>query len=176
MRSIAKFMSMLTLAGLVFAGVASAQDEAKPKGKKQPAQLSVVDQFLKQLEPAELNDEQKAAVKEVLGAVQKDVASKRTEAGITAEVLKKRAAARKEGTEAGKKGAELKKHVEAAMGLTADQVKVLGETERALAKAKQEIGKKLSPEQLAKLSEQVRKSVEAPAPKQGGKKKKDADK
>jgi hypothetical protein len=176
MRSIAQFMSMLVLASFVFTGIVNAQDEAKPKGKKQQGQLSVVDQFLKQLEPAELSDEQKAAAKEILGAVQKDVAAKRTEAGITPEILKKRAAARKEGNEAGKKGAELKKHVEAAMGLTADQLKVLDETEKALTKAKQEIGKKLSPEQIAKLPEQARKAVETPAPKQGGKKKKDGDK
>lgn len=176
MRSIAKFMSMLVLAGFVFTGIVNAQDEAKPKGKKQQGQLSVVEQFLKQLEPAELSDEQKAAAKEILGAVQKDVAAKRTEAGITPEIMKKRAAARKEGTEAGKKGAELKKHVEAAMGLTADQLKVLDETEKALTKAKQEIGKKLSPEQIAKLPEQARKAVEMPAPKQGGKKKKESDK
>lgn len=176
MRSIAKFMSMLFLAGFVFSGVVNAQDEAKPKGKKQQGQLSVVDQFLKQLEPAALSDEQKAAVKEILGAVQKDVAAKRTEAGITPEILKKRAAARKEGTEAGKKGPELKKHVEAALGLTEDQIKILDETEKALAKAKQEIGKKLSPEQIAKLPEQAQKAVTAPAPKQGGKKKKDGDK
>lgn len=176
MRSIAKFMSMLFLASFVFTGIVSAQEEAKPKGKKQQAQLSIVEQFLKALEPAELSDEQKTAVKEIMGAVQKDVTAKRTEAGITADVLKKRAAARKEGTEAGKKGPELKKHVEAALGLTPDQIKVLDETEKAIAKAKQEVGKKLSADQIAKLPEQARKSVEAPAPKQGGKKKNGADK
>jgi hypothetical protein len=62
------------------------------------------------------------------------------------------------------------------LGLTPDQIKVLDETEKAIAKAKQEVGKKLSADQIAKLPEQARKSVEAPAPKQGGKNKNGADK
>jgi len=175
MRSFAKFMSMLLITSFVFSGAVNGQDEAKPKGKKQQGQMSMVDQFLKQLEPAALSDDQKGAIKEMMAAVQKDITAKRTEAGVTAEILKKRTTARKEGTEAGKKGAELKKHVEAALGLSEDQLKVLDETEKALTKAKQEAGKKLTDDQIAKLPEQVRKAVSAPAAKQGGKKKQNSD-
>lgn len=176
MRSMIKFLSLLLLTSLVVTNAVNAQDDAKPKGKRQQqGAMSVVDQFLKQLEPAALNDEQKAAVQEILGATQKDVAAKRKEAGITPEILKKRMAARKEGTEAGKKGAELKKHVEAAMGLSEEQVKVLDETEKALTKAKQQAVAKLSADQMAKLPEPMRKALEASPARQGVKKKKGAD-
>jgi hypothetical protein len=150
--------------------VANEAAQEKGKGKKQQAALSIVDQFLKALEPAELKDDQKEAIKSMMAEVQKDVVAKREAAGIKAEVLRKRAAARKEGSDAGKKGAELKQHVEAALGLSADQLKVLDETEKALSKAKLEAGKKLTADQIAKLPEQVRRSVQAPAGKEGGKK------
>jgi hypothetical protein len=176
MKSLIKFLTVALLASFVFTSIGNAQDEGKPKGKKQNAQLNMVDQFLKQLEPAELSDEQKSTIKEMMSKVQEEVLAKRTEAGIKPEVMKKRAAARKEGTEAGKKGAELKKHVEAALGLSQEQLTVLDETEKAVAKVKQEAGKKLSAEQVAKLPEQFRKSLEPQAPKAGGKKKKDSDK
>ena len=176
MKSLIKFLTVALLASFVFTSIGNAQDEGKPKGKKQNAQLNMVDQFLKQLEPAELSDEQKSTIKEMMSKVQEEVLAKRTEAGIKPEIMKKRAAARKEGSEAGKKGAELKKHVEAALGLSPEQLTVLDETEKAVAKVKQEVGKKLSAEQVAKLPEQFRKSLEPQAPKAGGKKKKDSDK
>lgn len=176
MKSLIKFLTIALLATFVFSSVCHAQDEGKRKVKKQNAQLSMVDQFLKQLEPAELSQDLKSSIKEMMSKVQEDALAKRTEAGIKPEVMKKRAAARKEGSEAGKKGAELKKHVEAALGLSPEQLTVLDETEKAIAKVKQEVGKKLSTEQMAKLPEQFRKSLETPAPKAGGKKKKESDK
>ncbi len=170
MKTWLRFLSLLMIASLsVSVAVADEKTQEKGKGKKQ-APLSIVEQFLKALEPAELKDDQKEAIKSMMSEVQKDVVGKREAAGIKAEVLRKRAAARKEGTEAGKKGAELKKHVEDALGLSADQLKVLDETEKALTKAKLEAGKKLSADQIAKLPEQVRRSVQAPAGKEGGKK------
>jgi hypothetical protein len=139
--------AMFLLLGSSFA--VQAQDGGK-KGKQDPA-TQMVTQFIKQLEKAELSEDQTAKVKEIMTKVAKDVTSKRTEAGITPEMMKKRVEARKKATEDGKKGKELKELVEASGDFSADQKKVFEETELLLNKARIEVGKLIPPEQTAKL-------------------------
>ena len=132
--------------------------DAQEKGdKKDPAKMMVT-QFMKQLEKAELKDEESTKIKDMFQKVAKEVAAKREAGGITTDILKKRAEATKKAKEDGKKGKELQALVEAAMGLNADQTKVFKETEEMLAKVRVEIGKMLSAEQLANLPEQAQGS------------------
>ena len=58
----------------------------------------------------------------------------------------------------GKKPKEIQAAAEAAMGLNADQTKVFKETEGLLGKVRVEIGKLLTPEQLAKLPNHAQNS------------------
>ena len=145
-------LSLLAVAAILVCSVTlNAQEKG---GKKDPAK-AMVTQFMKQLEKAELKEEATTKIKDMFEKVAKEVAAKRTQSGITADVLKKRTEASKAAKEAGKKGKEMQAAAEAAMGLTADQTKVFKETEDMLGKVRVEIGKLLTAEQLAKLPEQA---------------------
>ena len=126
---------------------------AQEKGRKADPATQMVKQFMKQLEKAELSGEQTTKVTELFTKVAKDVSTKRTEAGITQEIMRKRTAASKEAKEAGKKGKEMQAAVEAAVVLTEAQKKLMVETDELLAKARVEVGKLLTPEQMKKLPE-----------------------
>jgi phosphate-selective porin len=143
------FSLLIAAAVLIQSGVTSAQDKG---GKKSPS-AAMVTQFMKQLEKAELPEEMSAKVKETFAKVAEEVSSKRTAAGITAEMLKKRTEAQKAAKAEGKKPKEAQAAVEAAMGLTAEQSTVFKDTEAMLSKVRVEIGKMLTPEQIAKLPE-----------------------
>jgi len=131
---------------------------AQEKGEKRDQANIMVTQFMKQLEKAELNDEESTKIKDKFQKVAKEVAAKREKGGITADILKKRTDATKKAREEGKKGKESQAMVEAAMGLNADQTKVFQETEEMLAKVRVEIGKTLTAEQLAKIPPQAQGS------------------
>ena len=145
-------LSLLAVAAILVNSVSlNAQEKG---GKKDPAN-AMVTQFMKQLEKAELKDEETTKIKDMFEKVAKEVAAKRAQSGITAEILKKRTEAAKKAKEDGKKGKDAQADVEAAMGLTADQTKVFKETEEMLGKVRVVIGKLLTAEQLAKLPEQA---------------------
>ena len=74
----------------------------------------------------------------------------------------------KEAKEAGKKGKEMQAAVEAAVGLTEAQKKFMAETDELLAKARAEVGKLLTPEQMKKLPEPFQTNLKE---KEGKKKK-----
>ncbi len=145
-------LSLISVAAILFHSVTLiAQDKG---GKKDPAKMKVT-QFMKQLEKAELKDEETTKIKDMFEKVAKEVAAKRTQSGITVDILKKRTEASKAAKENGKKGKEIQAAAEEAMGLTADQTKVFKETEEMLGKVRLEVGKLLTAEQLAKLPEQA---------------------
>jgi septation ring formation regulator EzrA len=143
--------------------------EAQEKGGKGNPSAQMVKQFMKQLEKAELSEEQTSKIKELFGKVAKEVSAKRTEGGITAEMLKKRAEASKSARDAGKKAKEAKQEVDAAVALTDAQKTLMTDTEAMLSKVRIEIGKLLKPEQIAKLPEQLQGNFKE---KDGSKKKK----
>ena len=145
---------------------------AQEKGDKKDPAKAMVTQFMKQLEKAELKDDESTKIKDMFQKVAKEVAAKREAGGITADILKKRVEATKKAKEDGKKGKESQALVEAAMGLNADQLKVFKESEEMLAKVRVEIGKMLTAEQLAKLPEQAQNSFKENTGKGKGKGKK----
>ena len=139
------------------------------KGNASPEQ-QMIDQFMKQLEKAELTEEQSTKIKELWTKVAKEVTKTRTEGGITAEMMKKRAEATKEAREAGKKQKEVQEAVDKAMALSDEQKKMMLETEAQLSKVRLEIGKLLQPEQIEKLPPQLKENL---MEKEGKKKKKE---
>ncbi len=145
-------LSLLAVLSILFGSTTlSAQEK---RGKRNVAE-NMVTQLIKQLDKAELKDDEKDKIKDMYTKVAKDVAKKREDVGITAEILKKRVEATKKNKEDGKKGKEAQEAVESAMGLNADQSKVFKETEETLAKVRVEIGKLMTSEQLAKLPGQA---------------------
>ncbi len=164
-------MKKIVLFAFVFASLFSFGAVAPAQEKKAKGGLaaSMVTQFVKQLEKAELTEEQMVKVKEIYTKAASEVAKLRTDGGITAEMMKKRIEAGKSAKESGKKGKEMQEAVAAAMGMNDEQKKLFTETEAMLAKARIEIGKLLTPEQTAKLPEQAQAQLKA---KEGGKKSK----
>ena len=77
--------------------------------------------------------------------------------------MKKRVEATKKNKADGTKGKEAQISIESAMGLNAEQLKVFKETEELLTKARVEIGKLMSAEQIAKLPDQVQNSLKEKA-------------
>jgi tRNA C32,U32 (ribose-2'-O)-methylase TrmJ len=162
--------SILCLLAVVAMLVHSVSLNAQEKGDKKDPVKNMVTQFMKQLEKAELKEDETNKIKEMFQKVAKDVAGKRSEVGITPEMMKKRADAQKSAKEDGKKGKEMQQAVEAAMGMNADQTKVFKETEEMLAKVKVEIGKTMTADQIAKLPEQFQNALKEKAGKGKGKK------
>ena len=166
-----KMLMALVAVSLVTLSPWTAQAQEKGKGKKgnvSPEQ-QMIDQFMKQLEKAELTEEQSTKIKELWTKVAKEVTKTRTEGGITAEILKKRTEATKEAREAGKKQKEVQEAVDKALALSEAQKKVMQETEAQLSKVRIEIGKLLKPEQIEKLPPQLKDNLKE---KEGKKKKK----
>lgn len=166
-----KILLVLMVLSLLTLSPWTAQAQEKGKGKKRNAspEQQMIDQFMKQLEKAELTEEQSTKIKELWTKVAKEVTKTRTEGGITAEILKKRAEATKEAREAGKKQKEVQEAVDKAMSLSDSQKKVMQETEAQLSKVRIEIGKLLKPEQIEKLPPQLKDNLKE---KEGKKKKK----
>jgi hypothetical protein len=146
-----------------FTPPASAQ-EKKAKGGAAGMMMS---QLLKALEKAELTEEQTLKIKERYMKVATEVDKLRTDAGISPDIVKKRVEAAKAAKDSGKKAKEMQESLFEAMGLTDDQKKVFIESEEKINKAKMEIGKMLSEEQMAKLPAQVQAQFKV---REGGKK------
>ncbi len=159
-------VSVLALSAILVGSISlNAQEKG---GKKDPAGALVTTLF-KQLEKAELTADQTTKIKEMYTKAATEVSAKRSAGGITTEMLKKRLDASKAAKEAGKKGKEMAEAVTAAMGMTAEQAKLYEETETTLSKARIEIGKLLTPEQIAKLPEQAQASLKERAAGKGKK-------
>lgn len=143
----------------------SAQEPAKKAGRGDPA-TAMVNQFLKQLEPAGLTQETTDKIKENFTKTVKDVMDKRKAVNLTPQMLKDRTEAGKKAREDGKKPKEVREIALAAMKANEEQKKVLLGTEEMLTKTRIEIGKMLTEEQMGKLPKQFQASLkEAPTKK-----------
>jgi hypothetical protein len=143
----------------------SAQDAAKKAGRGDP-ETAMVNQFLKQLEPAGLSQETTTKIKENFTKTAKEVMAKRKAVNLTPQMLKDRAEASKKAREDGKKPKEVREIALAAMKANEEQKKVLVETEEMLTKTRIEIGKLLTEEQMGKLPKQFQVNLkEAPTKK-----------
>ncbi|MCA9193256.1 MAG: hypothetical protein KDB03_15905 [Planctomycetales bacterium] len=158
------------LLGLVLLSSTALAQSGGKNGKDGNQAQRMVATLLKNLEPAGLNAEQKQKIEELYSKVAKDVSSKRKEAKIPNDVFKKRQAASEEAKAAGKKGKALQEAVNKAIGLSDEQVKIWNETNEAMAKAKLEVGKLLTAEQIDKVEKPLKTALTAKAPEEGKKK------
>jgi len=160
-----KHLFFCTMMFSVLGSYVSAQETAKKSGRGDP-QTAMVNQFLKQLEPAALSQETTEKIKENFAKTVKEVMAKRKAANLTPQMLKDRTEAGKKAREEGKKPKEVREIALAAMNATEEQKKVLIETEEILSKTRIEIGKMLTDEQMVKLPKQFQTSLkEAPTKK-----------
>ena len=148
----AKIFSLVI--ALVFATVSVAEETpAKKKRRGGAAGNNVANSVLKQLAKVELTEEQKTKIKELAKKSATEMKAAREEAGITPELMKKRAAALKEVRESGekKKMADALVEVNKKIGLTEEQVAAFQKTSSARAELVKSAIALLSDEQKEKL-------------------------
>jgi hypothetical protein len=179
MNRLFKLCTVVALAMLV-AAPALADDDAKKKKRKKgkpAAGRSAGAQLMKRLEKAEITDEQKGKIKEIVAkySAQLQEASKAVAAVIGAEGRKKMAAASKKAREAGKKGKEAQAAAMAALGLSDADLAKFKEAQAQVGKVRSSLTKEvaalLTPEQRQKAGLGGRKGNRK---KDAPKKKKDA--
>ena len=144
-------------------GLVNAQDSTKSGSRVEP-DVAMVNQFIKQFEPAELSKETTEKIKEVFGKAAKEVVAKRKQAAVTPQMLKKRNEAAKQARDEGKKPKEAREIGLNALEGTEEQKKVVVETEEILSKARVEVGKLLTDEQKSKLPKQLQTNLKEPSP------------
>lgn len=131
---VAAFLAMLMVAP------AFAQDDAAKKKRAQrgqQGQRNAAVQIIKQLEEVKLTDDQVAKIKELGKSVAAKTKAIRDEAGITPELVKKRAEAQKALKDSGKKGKELMEAINREAGYSeaqAEAVKKMAEVRTAFQK------------------------------------------
>ncbi len=159
------------LFAVLIANNAMSQQKANKKNQGDPS-ARMVATLMKGLEPAELTAEQKKEIEELYTKAAKEVAAKRKEAEMPANLTKKRADAAKEAKESGLKGKKLQAAIDEKLGLTKEQAACWTSTTEMLAKAKLSVGKLLTAEQIAKVKAPLKNALTG---KSGGKKKQGAD-
>jgi len=146
-----------------FVSHASAQESTKSGGKVDP-ETAMTNQFLKQFEPAALDQSTTDKIKEIFGKAAKEVVAQRKKSGVTPEMLKKRTEAAKQAREEGKKPKEVREIGLSAMQATEEQKKVVLDSEELLSKARIAVGKLLTDEQKSKLPKQLQTNLKEPTP------------
>ena len=166
-----KSIAAVALAALLVAPV-MAQDEAKAKNKdkKKGGGASPAMQLIKQLGPVGLTEDQTKKIKDMGKASMEALNKMKEEAGITTEVMKKRAEASKAVKESGKKGKEMNAAIAEKAGLTKEQMEVFGKMNSARQKFQREVIAMLSDDQKAKLPEKMQRLMKAGGKKASGKK------
>ncbi|MEM0926540.1 MAG: hypothetical protein AAGJ83_10920, partial [Planctomycetota bacterium] len=168
----------LTIALLVSPAVAQeTKKRDRAGGRMNPANF-----VLKQFKEADLTDEQEAKIKELAQAYGKETLAMREKVGLTAEIMKKRAAAQKELKESGLKAKELAQAVNEKAGITKEQAAVLQKSNTLRIQMIVKAYAMLTADQQGKLPERIQTTAtKEPAKGKGkGKKKgkgaKDSDK
>ncbi|QDV57259.1 hypothetical protein [Rosistilla oblonga] len=105
----------------VIALPAVAEEEKAGKGKAKKGGRNVATQILKQLADVDLTDEQTEKIKAAGKVASVEMAKIRDEAGITGELMKKRAEAAKSLADSDKKGKQRNDAINEAAGLTKPQ-------------------------------------------------------
>ncbi|WP_372717783.1 Spy/CpxP family protein refolding chaperone [Novipirellula sp.] len=167
---------VLTLALVVTASA----DDAKPKkkGERAGGKNAGVAQLLKPFEAVDLTEEQTAKIKALGKAMNEKSNAIREEAGVTQELMKKRAEAMKAARESGKKGKELAAEVDAKAGFSEAHVNAMKKVAELRQKFMQEAIAVLTAEQKEKLPARMKAAGKAEGKEKGkgkGKKKKEAE-
>ncbi len=148
--------------------------EAKKKGDAN-ANNRLVAQFLKQLEPAKLTDEQVAKAKELGKEMNAKMTELRKEAGITAELQKKRTEVIKKMQDSELKGKERMDAINKEVGLTEEQAAAMVKINQMRTEFQTKVVGMLSDEQKAALPEKLTNALKAAGKPAKGKKKKDSE-
>jgi hypothetical protein len=149
------WMAVVVLAALV-AAPAGGEEKEKKANKKRERQNPALTGLVKQLESAELTDDQKAKVKEIAKGYEEKLAAiaKERAALLGEDGQQKMAAARKEAQESGKKGKEMQDAILAALELNEEQAaqyqKLQAGQQELMLALRKEVASVLTAEQIEK--------------------------
>ena len=165
--------SLIVLAIFIVPAVA---EEKEGKGKKDRPQRNGAVQILKQLEPVGLTDEQSAKVSQMAKAADAEMKQIRTDAGITPELIKKRAEVAKSMAESDLKGKDRAAAIDKESGFSESQAAAMAKITAVRTKLIKETVALLSAEQKEKLPKQFARVAEGASAnkKPAGQKMKDA--
>ena len=168
-----KSIAAIALAAFLVAPAMAADDDAKGKKKKgQRKNASPAMSLIKQLEPVGLTDEQVTKIKELGKTSLAAMKQAREDAGITPELMKKRAEAQKGLKDSGKKGKDLQAAINEKAGISEAQAAVFAKLGQSRQKFQRDVVALLTDEQKGKLPEKMKRLLKAPGKNAGGKKKK----
>jgi hypothetical protein len=137
-----------------------AQDAATKKRKGQArGQQTMSAQLLKQLEELKLTEDQVAKIKELGKTMDAKAKALRDEAGITPELMKKRAEAQKSLKDSGKKGKDLMAAVNETAGFNEAQTAAMQKINEARTAFQKQVVAMLSDEQKEKIPEALKRAV-----------------
>lgn len=171
-----KFRPLALILALMISPVIAEETDGKKKKKARGNNGTA--QLMRQFKGIEFTDEQKGKVDTLAKEAAAAMKAAREEAGITAEMLKKRAAAQKEiraaEKESGKKPAELMKAVNEKAGFTEKHAEGLKKANQIRQKLVKDVVALLTDEQKAKAPEKlIQAATRKPAKKKGKKSKGD---
>ncbi len=162
-----KLFLMAVVSAMMVLPSAAQDDKKKRQGNR--GNNRVVAQFMKQLEPAKLTDEQLAKVKELGKEVMAAMTAIRKEAAITPAMQKKRTEVMKAMKDSELKGKERTAAINKEAGLSEDQAAALKKVNETRLAFQRKIYGMLSDEQKAALPEQMQKLMKADGQKGKGK-------
>ncbi|QDV70941.1 hypothetical protein Poly24_46740 [Rosistilla carotiformis] len=150
---------------------AIAEEKKAGKGKAKEGGRNVAAQILKQLADVDLTEEQTEKIKAAGKAASAEMAKIRDEAGITGELMKKRAAAAKSLADSDKKGKQRNEAINEAAGLTKPQAEAMDKMNAVRAKFTQAVLATLTDAQKEKLPKQLQRAARPDKGKKPNKKK-----
>lgn len=154
-------MRSLLLSALMLFVVSNLQAEETKKGKKKKgANRTVQAQILKSLSDVGLTKEQTAKINDMGNEVDAAIKKVNQEAGIDAEVMKKRAAAVKSVKDSDKKGKARQAAINEAAGLSEKQVAGLAKAMELRQKFQRDVIGMLTAEQKEKLPKNLKRFAE----------------
>ncbi len=144
----------------VMIGPVSADDtKGAKKDRKKQQRSAMATQLIKRLQEVKLTDDQVAKIKElgkVAGVKSKEI---REQAGITQEIIKKRAEAQKSLKDSGKKGKQLQAAINEQAELTEQQAKAMNELAELRSKLQQDAIALLTDDQKQILPKRLQRAA-----------------
>jgi hypothetical protein len=166
-----KVLGAALLAAVMTVSVQGADEVAgKKEGKGAGQDQNVAAQLVKQLQDVNLTEEQTAKIKELGKAMAAKMKTLRDDAGITAELMKKRTDAQKALKDSGQKGKELAAAIDKEAGLSEAQAAAMAKIAALRQQFQREAIGLLTDEQKAKLPAALQRVIKAKGEARGKKK------
>ena len=156
MKSVSRML--VCLVALLLVSPSFGQDEPAKKGNKAGKGKAASAAMMEKLAAVQLTEEQKPKLAELAKEFDTTMATLK-EAGLTQELMKKKADAMKQAREEGKKGKNVEADVVASLNLTTEQQDALKKATAAQTKFQKGIATTLTAEQIATLPEAVQQQL-----------------